>query len=78
MNDIQKKIGQLQKNQWTITALSEQLGQARVTVDKWKSGERYPANSKAVLAMLDQIAKRKRVPKQRRYAKGSRKREARL
>lgn len=72
MNDIQDKIAQLQKNGWSITALSERIDQARVTVDKWKSGERYPANHKAILTMLDQIAKQKRVPKQRRYAKGSR------
>ncbi|MFC1940003.1 hypothetical protein ACFLXO_04900 [Chloroflexota bacterium] len=72
MNDVQEKIAQLQKNGWSITALSERIEQARVTVDKWKSGERYPASPKAILALLDQIAKEKRVPKQRRYRKGNR------
>lgn len=73
MNDIQEKIDLLKNNGWSITALSERIGQARVTIDKWKSGERYPANPKAILALLDQIAKEKRIPKQRRYAQGSRK-----
>jgi len=72
MNEIQEKIAQLQENGWSITALAERIEQARVTVDKWKSGERNPANHKAILALLDQVAKEKRVPKQRRYAKGSR------
>lgn len=72
MNDIQKRLAQLQGKRWTIIALAEQLGQARVTLDKWKSGERYPANSKAILAMLDQLTKRKRIPKQRRYSPTSR------
>ena len=72
VNDIQEKITQLQNNRWTVTALAERLGQARVTVDKWKSGEHYPANAKAVLVMLEQMTKEKRVPKQRRYVKGNR------
>lgn len=67
MNDIQKKIKQLQENGWTISALADELGQARVTLDKWKTGERYPANIKAILAMLDQITKKKRIPKKKRY-----------
>lgn len=72
MNDIQEKIELLRNNGWTVTALSERIGQARVTVDKWKSGERYPANPKAILILLDQVVKEKRIPKQRRYTKGSR------
>lgn len=67
MNDIQEKLAQLQEKKWTISALADELGQARVTLDKWKTGERYPANPKAILAMLDQILKMKRVPKQKRY-----------
>lgn len=72
MNDIQEKIAQLQTNGWSITALSERIEQARVTVDKWKSGERYPASHKAILALLDQVAKEKRIPPKRRYQPGSR------
>lgn len=72
MNDVQERIAELQKSGWSITALSERIEQARVTVDKWKSGERYPANHKAILSLLDQVAKEKRVPKLRRYAEGSR------
>lgn len=38
-------------------------------VEKWKAGDRYPNNSKAILTLLDQISKRKRIPKKRRYKK---------
>jgi hypothetical protein len=67
MSDIQDKLSQLQEKGWTISALADELGQARVTLDKWKTGERYPANPKAILAMIDQISKMKKVPKQKRY-----------
>jgi hypothetical protein len=69
MSDIQDKLAQLQEKGWTISALADELGQARVTLDKWKTGERYPANPKAILSMLDQISKMKRIPKQKRYKK---------
>ncbi len=72
MKDIQEKIAQLEAKGWSITALSERIGQARVTVDKWKSGERNPANHIAIIALLDQVAKEKHIPKLKRYAKGSR------
>jgi len=68
MNDIQKKLSELQEKGWTIAALANELAQARVTLDKWVYGERYPANAKAILAMLDQIYKRKRIPKKKRYS----------
>ena len=72
MNAIQEKLKQLQDNGWTISALADELEQARVTLYKWKTEERYPANAKAILAMLDQIAKRKRIPKKKRYSTGNR------
>jgi len=71
MNDIQEKLNELQEKGWTVAALAEELGQARVTLDKWRYGERYPANAKAIMAMLDGISTKKRIPKQRRYTKGS-------
>lgn len=69
MNDIQIKIKELQEKGWTLAALSDELGVTVNAVEKWKAGERYPSNAKAVLKLLDQLAGRKRVPKQRRYNK---------
>jgi len=70
---IQIKLAVLEKKGWTITALSEKLGQTVNTLEKWKKGQRNPANERAVMEMLDRIEKLKRIPKKRRYAKGSRK-----
>ena len=69
---VQIKLATLQKKGWTLAALADELGQKVNTLEKWKAGQRNPANQKAVLAMLEQLERRKRIPKQRRYAKGSR------
>ncbi|MDO8531995.1 MAG: helix-turn-helix transcriptional regulator [Dehalococcoidia bacterium] len=70
MNDVQKAMAALQARGWTVAALADELGVTVSAAEKWKAGQRYPANAKAILALLDQIDKRKRVPKQRRYGKG--------
>jgi len=72
MNDVQTRIAQLQEKGWTLTALADELSVTPNAVEKWKSGGRYPSNTKAVLAFLDQLVKRKRIPKKRRYAPNSR------
>lgn len=68
MSDIRDRIAELQAKGWTLAALADELGVTTNAVEKWKAGDRYPANSKAILTMLDEIAKRKRIPKKRRYA----------
>lgn len=68
---IQAKLAVLQEKKWTLAALADRLGQSVSTLEKWKNGERNPANEKAVLEMLERLMKRK-PPKQRRYVKGSR------
>ena len=73
MNDIQEKIADLQAKGWTLAALADELSVTKNAVEKWKAGDRYPTNSRAVVTLLDQIAKKKRVPKKRRYAKEGRK-----
>jgi transcriptional regulator with XRE-family HTH domain len=71
-NPIQTKLASLQNKGWTLAALADELRLTVNTLEKWKAGDRNPANEKAVLAMLTKIEQRKRIPKQRRYAKGSR------
>jgi transcriptional regulator with XRE-family HTH domain len=67
MSEVQTKIAELQEKGWTLAALADELGVTVNAVEKWKAGDRQPSNAKAVLTLLDQIAKRKRIPKQRRY-----------
>lgn len=70
MNEVQTKIAELQQKGWTLAALADEIGVTVNAVEKWKAGDRKPSNEKAVLTLLDQIAKRKRIPKQRRYKNG--------
>ena len=66
-NEVQERIAVLQDRGWTIAAIADELGVTTNAVVKWKAGQRQPANVRTVLAFLDSLAGRKRVPKKRRY-----------
>jgi transcriptional regulator with XRE-family HTH domain len=67
LNDMQTRISQLQEKGWTLAAIADELGATPNAVEKWKAGERYPRLGKPALDSLDQLLKRKRIPKKRRY-----------
>ncbi len=69
MTEIQDKLAELQEKGWTLAALADELGVTVNAVQKWKVRERNPNNSKSVLSLLDQLSKRKRIPKKKRYKK---------
>jgi transcriptional regulator with XRE-family HTH domain len=71
MNDVQLKITQLQDKGWTLASLADELGVTPNAIEKWKAGDRNPSNLKAVLNLLDQLNKRKRIPKKKRYTTDS-------
>ena len=72
MNDIQSRLAELQERGWTLAALADELEVTVNAVEKWKAGDRYPSNAKAVLTLLGQLLERKHIPKQRRYDKNKR------
>lgn len=72
MNEIQKRIASLEQKGWTLAALADEIGVTKNAVEKWKAGDRQPTNPKALFALMDEIANRKRIPKKKRYIKGSR------
>lgn len=72
MNEVQAKLSELQAKKWTLAAIANEVGVSVNAVEKWKAGDRSPANSKATLMLLDGLLKRKQVPKKRRYVPGSR------
>lgn len=74
MNDIQQKLRELESKGWTLRAIADETGSHWTTVARWKVGTQYPRNPKPFVMILDTLMRRKRVPKQRRYAKGSRQR----
>jgi lambda repressor-like predicted transcriptional regulator len=67
VNNVQERIAQLQENGWTLAALATELAVTVNAVEKWKAGDRYPTNAKLVVDALDGLARRRRIPKQRRY-----------
>jgi transcriptional regulator with XRE-family HTH domain len=67
MNEIQARIANLEAKGWTLAALADELEVTPNAVEKWKAGDRNPNNEKSLLIMLDQLMRRKRIPKKRRY-----------
>jgi lambda repressor-like predicted transcriptional regulator len=65
MNKIQSRIAELEKKGWSLPRIAEELQVAHVTVEKWKSGDRYPPLEKLVIDALDKLALRKRIPRKR-------------
>ena len=72
MNDVQMKIMKLEQMGWTLAAIAAELGVTVNAVEKWKAGDRNPANGKAILMFLESLANKKRIPKKRRYPPNSR------
>ena len=72
MTDIQTRLAELKAKGWTLAAIADEVGVTWFTVKRWEIGEQYPDTPKPVKLMLDAMLKRKRVPKKRRYTKGSR------
>ena len=68
MNETQQKLAELQQIGWTLAAIADEIGVTVNAVEKWKAGARNPTNVKGIWLLLDQLAQRKRIPKQRRYA----------
>lgn len=60
---------ELENNGWTLAAIATELGVTVNAIEKWKAGDRYPSNSKAVMIVFETLLKKKRIPKKRRYAK---------
>jgi transcriptional regulator with XRE-family HTH domain len=61
------KIAELQEKGWTLAAIADEVGVTVNAVEKWKAGDHYPANSKAVIGLLEKMGQKKRIPKKRRY-----------
>jgi len=73
MNEIQTRIANLEAKNWSLAAIADELKAHRNTVGFWKAGIRYPRPDKPIIDALDNLLQRNRVPKMKRYAKGSRK-----
>lgn len=75
MNEIQAKIAQLQEKGWTLASIADELGVTPDTVENWRAGRRNTTNAKGMLIMLDELLRKRRIPKKRRYARDNRNRK---
>lgn len=71
---VEAKIRENSLNGESLVAIadSDELKVHRNTVGMWKAGTRYPRPDQPVLDALHRLLKRNRIPKMRRYTKGSR------
>ncbi|MBN2461972.1 MAG: hypothetical protein JXB43_00035 [Dehalococcoidia bacterium] len=68
MNEtVQAKLAELKEKGWTLASIARELELSPVTVESWNTGIRSPANPKSVLESLDNLLKRKRIPKKKIY-----------
>ena len=72
MTEVQERLKALQEKEWTLAAIADELGLTVNAIVKWKAGDRTPTNRKSILEHLDRLLLKRRVPRQRRYQKGSR------
>lgn len=64
-DEVQAKLNELRQKGWTLASIGREIGQAIRTVESWNQGKRSPANLQPVLASLDGLLKRKRIPKKK-------------
>ena len=67
MSEVQQKLASLQEKGWTLAAIAAKVGVTAQAVEKWKAGTRRPENPKLTLLFLDELLKRKKIPKKRRH-----------
>lgn len=67
MSQVQHMLIDLHGRGWTIPAIADELGLSASTIEKWKSGARHPSGQKMVVAALEELLGRKRLPRRRRY-----------
>ena len=77
MNDIKDRINLLNNAGWTYSALADELQLSYEGLRTWRTGIRNPRHTKAILMLLDNLSKRKRIPPKRRYIHRSTKEERR-
>lgn len=70
VDDVQTLLADLKAKGWTNTSIADEIGVTVNAVEKWQAGNRNPSSSRLIL--LNQLTKRNRIPKKRRYTKGSR------
>jgi transcriptional regulator with XRE-family HTH domain len=68
METIPHLIDALLEKGWTIAAIADELGYSRDSIERWRKGSN-PPSSKLVTRGLQDLLRRKRIPKRKRYTR---------
>ena len=69
MSDVKSRLADLRGKGWTLAAIADEVGVTWRTMKRWETGETSPDTPKPILATLNALLARKRIPKKRRYPK---------
>jgi hypothetical protein len=69
MTEIQELLTALRAKGWTHAAIADEVEVNQHTVYKWQKGIQTPSNGGAVRQTLQQLLRRKRIPKKKRYTR---------
>jgi hypothetical protein len=72
MNSVVELIRQLREKGWGDSDLGDAFGVDRVTIYRWRMGERKPEAEKMVIDSLRRLLRRAGPPRRRRNPPGSR------
>ena len=65
MSAVQQQLLDLQARGWTTPAIARAIGMSASAVEKWRGGDRSPRAHKLLTAALEDLLRRKRIPKRR-------------
>lgn len=68
---IQTALAALKEKGWSLAAIADELQVSWVTAWRWKKGQ-MPVHVQLVAGAMDELLKKKRIPKRRRYIPGQR------
>jgi hypothetical protein len=68
---IQTALAALKEKGWSLAAIADELQVSWVTAWRWKKGQ-MPVHVQLVAGAMDELLKKKRIPKMRRYIPGQR------
>ena len=71
MANVQEAVEELVGKGWSLAAISDEMEVHAETVMRWNAGSNYPINAKPVVLALNALARRRRIPKRKRYTKKS-------
>ena len=69
MANVNEQLVVLLEKGWTVASIADAIDVPRNTVERWKRRVHQPFHAQAISLALEQLLRRKRIPKRKRYTK---------